>query len=43
VGLCDHDVVVHNPGGPLRVQLEGDQATLSGPVRFVADVEWLEA
>ncbi|MGD0055990.1 MAG: diaminopimelate epimerase [Acidimicrobiales bacterium] len=42
VGLCDHDVVVHNPGGPLRVQLEGDQATLSGPVRFVADVEWLE-
>jgi diaminopimelate epimerase len=41
-GLVDHDVVVHNPGGPLRIQLDGDQATLSGPVQFVADVRWLE-
>jgi diaminopimelate epimerase len=41
-GLCGHDVIVHNPGGPLRVQLDGDQATLSGPVQFIANVEWLE-
>jgi diaminopimelate epimerase len=42
-GLCDRDVVVDNPGGPLRVQLDGDQAILSGPVQFIAHVEWLEA
>lgn len=41
-GLCDSDVVVDNPGGPLRVLLESGQATLSGPVQFVANVEWLE-
>lgn len=41
-GLCSSDVTVENPGGPLRVQLEGDHATLSGPVQFVANVEWLE-
>ena len=41
-GLCSSDVTVENPGGPLRVQLEGERATLSGPVQFVANVEWLE-
>ena len=42
-GLVDGDVLVDNPGGQLRVQLDGSTATLSGPVQFVADVEWLEA
>jgi diaminopimelate epimerase len=42
-GLCDADVVIDNPGGPLRVQLDGALATLSGPVQFVANVEWLVA
>ena len=37
------DVVVENPGGALRVTLDDDVATLSGPVQFVANVEWLEA
>ncbi|MHB1250757.1 MAG: diaminopimelate epimerase [Acidimicrobiales bacterium] len=41
-GLCASDVIVENPGGPLRVELRGDEATLSGPVQFVANVEWLE-
>jgi hypothetical protein len=27
----------------LRVQLSDGTATLSGPVQFVADVEWLDA
>jgi diaminopimelate epimerase len=40
VGL---DVEVANPGGLLRVELNDDFATLSGPVQFVANVEWLEA
>jgi diaminopimelate epimerase len=34
---------VDNPGGTLTVKLDGSRATLSGPVQFVADVEWLEA
>jgi diaminopimelate epimerase len=42
-GLSGDDVIVENPGGPLRVELRGDDATLSGPVHFVADVEWLAA
>lgn len=42
-GLVDDEVVVDNPGGTLRVALEGNRATLGGPVRFVANVEWLEA
>ncbi len=37
------EVSVDNPGGTLRVELNGQRATLSGPVQFVADVEWLEA
>jgi diaminopimelate epimerase len=36
------DVTVDNPGGALRVELVDGQATLSGPVQFVANVEWLE-
>jgi diaminopimelate epimerase len=40
-GLSGDDVIVENPGGPLRVALHGSAATLSGPVEFVADVEWL--
>jgi diaminopimelate epimerase len=39
-GLTGDDVTVVNPGGELRVTLEGLAATLSGPVAFVADVEW---
>ena len=40
-GVVGPDVMVLNPGGPLRVQLDGAQATLSGPVQFVANVRWL--
>lgn len=42
-GLSGADVVVENPGGPLRVQLDDGNATLGGPVQFIANVEWLEA
>jgi diaminopimelate epimerase len=41
--MCGTDVTVVNPGGALHVTLVGDAATLSGPVQFVANVEWLEA
>jgi diaminopimelate epimerase len=41
--MCGTDVTVENPGGELRVTLDGAAATLSGPVQFVANVEWLEA
>jgi diaminopimelate epimerase len=41
--MCGTDVTVDNPGGALRVTLDGAAATLSGPVQFVANVEWLEA
>jgi diaminopimelate epimerase len=41
--MCGTDVTVDNPGGALRVTLDGAVATLSGPVQFVANVEWLEA
>jgi diaminopimelate epimerase len=41
-GLAGDDVIVENPGGALTVHLEGNRATLSGPVQFVADVEWHE-
>jgi diaminopimelate epimerase len=40
---CDADVVISNPGGDLRVQLNGSNAVLSGPVQFIGNVEWLEA
>lgn len=42
-GLCGDVVTVENPGGALRVALDGARATLSGPVQFVANVEWLAA
>ena len=42
-GLCGDAVIVENPGGTLRVELSGANATLSGPVQFIADVEWLDA
>lgn len=42
-GVSGDEVSVENPGGTLRVELSGQRATLSGPVQFVADVEWLEA
>jgi diaminopimelate epimerase len=41
--MCGTDVTVDNPGGALQVTLDGDEATLSGPVQFIANVEWLEA
>jgi diaminopimelate epimerase len=39
-GRVGDDVVVVNPGGELRVRLDEGVATLSGPVRFVADLDW---
>ena len=42
-GLSGDAVTVENPGGSLFVELDGPSVTLSGPVQFVADVEWLEA
>jgi diaminopimelate epimerase len=41
-GLTDAVVCVDNPGGALKVELDGDHAILAGPVRFIANVEWLE-
>jgi diaminopimelate epimerase len=41
--MCGTDVTVVNPGGALQVTLNGAEATLSGPVQFIANVEWLEA
>jgi diaminopimelate epimerase len=41
-GLVDDVVSVENPGGTLRVAFDATGTTLSGPVRFVANVEWLE-
>ncbi|HEV7957969.1 MAG TPA: diaminopimelate epimerase [Acidimicrobiales bacterium] len=40
-GLAKDRVTVENPGGTLEVQFDGDQVTLSGPLQFIADVEWL--
>jgi len=42
VGLSGSDVLIENPGGALHVLLANGEATLSGPVQFVANVEWLE-
>jgi diaminopimelate epimerase len=42
-GLSGDVVTVLNPGGELQVSFDGAEATLSGPVQFVADVEWLVA
>lgn len=38
-GLVGDEVVVHMPGGDVRV-LVGERATLVGPTQFVASVEW---
>ncbi len=40
-GFTGADVMVDNPGGSLRVTLREDGARLEGPVKFVANVEWL--
>jgi diaminopimelate epimerase len=38
-GLVGRTVVVHNPGGDVTVELEGEEALLTGPTVFIADVE----
>ena len=40
LGEVDDCVVVTNPGGDLEVTLQNGEATLAGPVAFVADVTW---
>lgn len=40
LGLTGPKVVVSNPGGDLTVELNGNEATLAGPVAFERDVEW---
>ena len=42
-GLTGSIVTVDNPGGALRVTLNEGGARLEGPVKFVANVEWLAA
>lgn len=39
LGLVGNDVVVHNPGGPVRIELDGDQLWLTGPSQRVAWVD----
>ena len=41
-GHVGDEVTVENPGGALVVTFDAERVTLSGPVQFVADVEWLE-
>ena len=38
-GLVGSSVVVHNPGGDVTVDLEGEEALLTGPTVFIADIE----
>jgi diaminopimelate epimerase len=38
-GLVGSSVVVHNPGGDVPVELEGEEALLTGPTVFIADIE----
>jgi diaminopimelate epimerase len=40
-GLTGAEVTVDNPGGALKVTLGEGGARLEGPVKFVANVEWL--
>jgi diaminopimelate epimerase len=40
-GLTGAEVIVDNPGGSLKVTLVEGGARLEGPVKFVANVEWL--
>ncbi len=42
-GLVGNRVTVHQPGGDVTVELEGDQIVLTGPAEYVCDVEWPEA
>lgn len=42
-GMVGDVVTVKNPGGDLVVDNSGKEALLSGPMEFVAHVEWLEA
>jgi len=39
-GLVGSRVTVHQPGGDATVELDGGAATLTGPARFVFEVEW---
>lgn len=39
-GLVGRTVVVHNPGGDVTVDLQDDQALLTGPTVWIADVEY---
>ena len=43
LGLSGPEVTVENPGGALRVTLEGSRAQLGGPIQFVGNVEWFES
>ncbi|MHB1488369.1 MAG: diaminopimelate epimerase [Acidimicrobiales bacterium] len=38
-GLVGHEVVVHNPGGDLRVSLGGTDVVLTGPAQRICGVE----
>lgn len=38
-GRTGDRVTVHNPGGPLVVELDGDQAWLTGPAQYIGRVE----
>ena len=38
-GMVDSRVTVHNPGGDVVVEAEGDSLFLSGPTQFIARVE----
>jgi diaminopimelate epimerase len=40
LGLCDSDITVHMPGGPIKIQLDDDfAATMTGPVTKVCEGE----
>ena len=40
LGLCDDDILVHMPGGKIRIQLSNDFfATMTGPVTKICDGE----
>ena len=43
LGLVGSTVTVDSPGGALTVTLDDGEATLAGPVQFVADVSWSAA
>src|SRR5205807_9199387 len=39
-GLAGAEVIVHQPGGDVRVDLSGDSIVLTGPAEFVCEVRW---